>query len=371
MKRKIGFYLGTHGDWGGASRALLNFVAQLDREQFEPVVIVTQEGELSESLRQQGTPCIARPARPKGTGKVEFARMLLSNLRFFRQQRFDVISVNYGSLGWTSPELLTAHWTGVPVVTHFHIIEQTTSPFLKYSKRAVVVSNYIGERTDTGQVPVEVVHNISNVEKFGHGRDIRDEFGFADGDPVVTFVGQIKKIKGIDYFLTMAERSQRDNVKFLIAGEIRDPDPAFKDQFLQRVESLPNVTYLGYRTDPENIYATSSILVMPSLWPEPCAMVLFEAAAARKPLVCAATGGTPEIIRDGETGFLFPPDSVDTMIEQVDALLADPQRGIAVGERARQIAEQEYTHRQVERLENIYKKLSPGGPSHQRRAVPA
>jgi len=46
MRVAIGFFLGTHEDWGGASRALLNFVRKIDRTRFRPIVLVTKRGPL-------------------------------------------------------------------------------------------------------------------------------------------------------------------------------------------------------------------------------------------------------------------------------------------------------------------------------------
>jgi glycosyltransferase involved in cell wall biosynthesis len=66
---------------------------------------------------------------------------------------------------------------------------------------------------------------------------------------------------------------------------------------------------LGFRDDAEILYCTADIMVMPSQWEKPCAMILFEAATAGKPLVATSTGGTPEILRHGETG--YPVDRSD------------------------------------------------------------
>ena len=54
MKIRIGYFIGTHQDWGGASRALLNFVRRIDRNRFQPIVLVTKRGPLIDQLESDG-----------------------------------------------------------------------------------------------------------------------------------------------------------------------------------------------------------------------------------------------------------------------------------------------------------------------------
>jgi len=62
---------------------------------------------------------------------------------------------------------------------------------------------------------------------------------------------------------------------------------------------------------------------------EPFGMVILEAAALARPVVASGVGGIPEIIRDGHSGVLVPPDDVDALAEALRSLLADPERSAA------------------------------------------
>ncbi len=76
------------------------------------------------------------------------------------------------------------------------------------------------------------------------------------------------------------------------------------------------------------------VYVNPALM-EGFGIALLEAMAMRKPVVATATGGIPEIVRDGETGVLVPPGDADALARAVVNLLADPPRRVAFGQAGR------------------------------------
>ena len=96
-------------------------------------------------------------------------------------------------------------------------------------------------------------------------------------------------------------------VKYLIAGECRDPikfhGAYTEDELRSKIAGDGRIKYAGYRTDVENIYRSSDIIVMPSRWGEPFGLINIEAGAAGKPMVSTRDGGIPEIIRHGENRF--------------------------------------------------------------------
>jgi len=69
--------------------------------------------------------------------------------------------------------------------------------------------------------------------------------------------------------------------------------------------------------------------------------------ALAKPVVVSRVGGVPEIVQDGETGFLVPPQDPDSVAQAVLALMRDSNQAAAMGQRARQVIEQDFS---VQRL---------------------
>lgn len=95
--------------------------------------------------------------------------------------------------------------------------------------------------------------------------------------------------------------------------------------------------------DLPKLYMEADICVVPSIWPEPFGIVAVEGMAAGKPVIATEVGGLKTIVREGETGFLVPPLDSKSLKEKLEVLLNNPQLRIQMGNRARQIVEQEYT----------------------------
>jgi glycosyltransferase involved in cell wall biosynthesis len=90
------------------------------------------------------------------------------------------------------------------------------------------------------------------------------------------------------------------------------------------------MTLMGQQPDVAAIMAACDVFVMPSLG-EGVSNVLLEAMALGKPVVATRVGGTPELVRDGETGWLVPPRDPEALAAAVLGVLRDPALGARVG----------------------------------------
>ena len=96
--------------------------------------------------------------------------------------------------------------------------------------------------------------------------------------------------------------------------------------------------------------------VLPSIWPDNHPVSIAEAMASALPVVSTTLGGIPEMIRDGETGFLVPPGQPEALAERIQLLVDDPSLREALGARARDVAHEEYaTVLAMDRLEEVYR----------------
>jgi glycosyltransferase involved in cell wall biosynthesis len=113
------------------------------------------------------------------------------------------------------------------------------------------------------------------------------------------------------------------------------------------------IRYIDYVTQPENVYQTSDIIVMPSRWQEPLGLINLEAGACRKPVVATRVGGIPEAIDDGVTGYLVDPGDVEGLTRRVRQLMDNPEERIRMGEAGRLRVEREFTTKPVIEFENL------------------
>jgi len=95
----------------------------------------------------------------------------------------------------------------------------------------------------------------------------------------------------------------------------------------------------GMLTLPEvkQVLSASTVFVCPSVY-EPLGIVNLEAMACGTAVVASKTGGIPEVVADGETGLLVPPDEPEALAESINTLTRDPDRAKAMGTAGRERA---------------------------------
>jgi glycogen synthase len=100
---------------------------------------------------------------------------------------------------------------------------------------------------------------------------------------------------------------------------------------------------------------TASIVLVPSIWEEAFGLVALQAAQMGRPVIASHTGGLPEIVREGETGLLVPPDDPPALADALARLITDPARMAAMGHEALLHAQRDFDFgRFVDAYENAY-----------------
>ena len=130
------------------------------------------------------------------------------------------------------------------------------------------------------------------------------------------------------------------------------------------------VHLLGWRRDVESVYAAMDIFLLTSLW-EGLPRSVLQARASGLPVVATAVDGTPEAVRDGDTGFLVEAHDVEGAAERVLRLLDDPELRRRMGEAARLEMEEFRIQSMVERQDELYRRLAGPDRGTEPAAVPA
>lgn len=361
--RKICYFAGTAGNWGGASRVLFTNLGLLDRSRYAPVVLLSGPGPAEALLREMDIPHLVwgpltEPGRP-----WRYLRALARTWLWLKRQRIELIHMNRAN-DWRPAELLAARLARVPVVVHFHTVNQDRAPACRGASAIAAVSRYVAQHSDTQGVPARVIHNAVQLERFSAGRNLRPDLGIAPDQVVVSFVGQIREIKGVADFIAMARQVPGEGVRFLIAGQCRDKrsigDAYSEDELRALMADEPRIRYCGYLERVEDIYRSSDILVVPSRWQEPFGLICIEAGAAGLPVVATRQGGLPEVIADGETGLLVDAGDVADLARQVRRLVDDTELRARLGQAARLRVEREFTAKPVRALEDLYESVLSG-----------
>jgi len=148
-------------------------------------------------------------------------------------------------------------------------------------------------------------------------------------EPYLLYFGDVTEDKGV-WELAEAHRMLDDPPPLVLIGRC----------YIDELASRPGVHVMGTWPHELAIEALRRSLfsVAPSLWPEPFGLVALEAAAAGKPIVATATGGLRDIVIDGETGLLVPPEDREALAAALQKLISDAGLRERLGAGAKQQA---------------------------------
>lgn len=216
---------------------------------------------------------------------------------------------------------------------------------------AAVVAVSEGMRADVlatyPAIPADRVHVIRNgIDTSEYApdpdTDVLVRYGVDPGRPCVIFVGRITRQKGLPVLLQAAALLDPSAQLVLCAGQ---PDTAeLATEVAELVTALRSartgVIWLPEMlAKPEVIQLLShaTVFACPSLY-EPLGIVNLEAMACGAAVVASRVGGIPEVVTDGETGLLVPPDDPVALADALNLLLRDPGRAETMGRRGRECA---------------------------------
>jgi glycosyltransferase involved in cell wall biosynthesis len=162
--------------------------------------------------------------------------------------------------------------------------------------------------------------------------------------PYILAVGRLVETKGIEVLIRSAGmlHQQLRNVRVAVVGD--GPLRGQLEELAQKLNIAAFVTFLG-SVDPAavpQLMRESCFVVVPSQR-EAFGMVCLEAMVSSKAVVGSRVGGIPEIVVDGETGILVPPDNPAALASAIDLLLQDPPQAEAMGRRGRERALRAFT----------------------------
>jgi glycosyltransferase involved in cell wall biosynthesis len=182
---------------------------------------------------------------------------------------------------------------------------------------------------------------------------VRRALDLPEDAPLVGAIGRLNTQKGHRYLLEAAPSivSAHPRVHFLIAGD-GDLLPSLREQ--ARALGLGDrVRFAGHRTDVPDLLGAIDLLAIPSLY-EGTPLALFEAMAAGKAIVSSAVDGCAEVIEDGRTGLLVPPQDPAALAHAISRLLADEPLRLELSAAARAASARYDVAAGVAQMQDLY-----------------
>ena len=235
----------------------------------------------------------------------------------------------------------------------------------EFTDAVTIMSNHLAsqlaDRRIASRSHTFVIPNAVDVERFDTGicrSRIPQDLGVTDTQFLWLAAGRLTPAKDypnlIRAFSVLAQR--RADTQLAIAGE-----GPLRDDLSRQINDLglsDHVRLLGLRDDMPDLYRASDALVLSSAW-EGMPNVVLEAMASATPIVATAVGAVPELVTDGESGFVVPPGDhialADAMERMMDLSNEDRQ---ALGEAGYDKVRSEFSlDRVIDKWEDLFNRL--------------
>ena len=336
----------------GSTMSLATLLRRLDRDRFEPHVVVArdeQEAYLRDAVgaelrltriasRRRPQPLAARLGRVGALLDLVADTLPYANAlrRFTTRHRIRLIHQNNG---FDVAALVASRWTGVPLVAYQRGPEWDSR---LVRRLAPLITRYIANSQATREnllglgIPPDrvcVVYPPVDLDTFDADRPpaarlTRATLGIPPAAPCVGIVGQLQEWKGHKVFIRAFARVLRvlPEAWACVVGA----PPAGGEAYARELHDLARelgvssrLVFPGFIADVPSILQLLDVVVHASVEPEPFGRVIAEAMAMRRPVIASDEGGPREIIEHGRTGLLFPQGNEAALADCVVSLLRD------------------------------------------------
>lgn len=200
-----------------------------------------------------------------------------------------------------------------------------------------------------------VLFNATDVEIFKPYGEVAEAnvqtlLNLPKATPLILYVGRLTQDKGVDVLIQAFQHvvQVHPQAKLVIAGSSFF-DGAAKTAYQKSLQQLAtpiasNIIFTGFipHQQLKYLYAAAHAVVLPSVWQDPCPLVVLESMASGTCIVASKVGGVPEVVEHGVTGVLVNPKSVDELAVAIIDLLQHPHKAQQMAIAARHKVENGY-----------------------------
>lgn len=345
------------GPQAGTEGQLLHLIEHLDRCRYEPAMTVLRP---SAYLDQHAFPC---PVTNLGINKVASLRSMVKFLRYvlhLRQANYRIVHCFFNDVSMIAPPLC---WLfRIPVLVSRRdlgfwytpvklAVLRLVAPFVhRYITNSLAVQREVQARERVPERKISVIYNgylpASDLEQTGRAALA----GWPQDARVIGIVANLRPIKCIDTIIeALALMSDRypSACLIIVGGDSSSPCGGSMRGELERLVGQlhlrERVFFTGQVPDPRPLISRFDVAVLCSE-SEGLSNALIEYMQAGRPIVCTETGGNPELVQHGRSGFLVPVRDARALADRIVQLLADGRLARQVGETAQDTVRHKFSH---------------------------
>jgi glycosyltransferase involved in cell wall biosynthesis len=339
-------------NWSGYEQGVYELLIRWNRPP-TPIVYLTEEGILGEKLREHDVPIRVLPwdvhkqnstKRERGylgiRGTLQYAIRLSQD---FKRDQIECVHADMNKLYTTLCGSIAAKWAHLPLI--WYVEKSVAAPYRKRMTTILIRSliRYIPDgimvnslsTLSSLKLPLKRMNRVQLIYPAYPG--LYGRMVGCSPDPsyiTILLVGRLAEWKGQHMLLAAAGAFLPDRkVRFWLTGTEQDEESIYREMLESQIRSLglTNITLLGEVEHLQSIIHQADILLYTNVSPEPLNQVILQAMAAGIPLIASNIGGQNEVIRDGETGLLFPPGDIGALRRTIRWMINHPEEREEMG----------------------------------------
>lgn len=349
--------------WGGQEIRVLTEARGVARLGHDVRLAAPAESRIFREAPRFGVRAAALPIGRKGLRGIAAMRSLLAG------GRFDVVNTHSSTDTWLAALACAALPDAPPIVRTRHISapmpRNAATRWLYRRATARIVTT--GERLraqvmEEARVDADRVVSIPTGIDLGHfvpgeRNAARDAIGIAHDAPVVGIVATLRSWKGHRHLLEAFAAMARTDSMLVVVGD--GPQRETLEAQAAALGIAPRVRFCGNQADVAPWLQAFDVFCLPSYANEGVPQALMQAMACGLAVVTTPVGSILEIVQDGATGLIVPPEDPSRLRAAIESLLDDAAPRAALGARARETAVDRFGEdRMVSRMVEVFRQAA-------------
>lgn len=291
-----------------------------------------------------------------------------------KYEKLDLLHVHYAiphaSAALMAKSILASQKIHIPFITTLHGTDITLVgrdpsflPVIKYSLENSDEITSVSEslKRDTEMIfalrkEIKVIPNFINLKEYKiKGDNCQRSRYAAEGEKILIHVSNFRKVKRVDDVLRVFNKVRKQlPCKLILVGD--GPERASIEKLCRELDTCSDIVSLGKIADPKEVLSISDLFILPSET-ESFGLAALEAMAMGLPVISSNTGGLPELVENGKSGYLCNVGDVDSMAMRSLEILSDEINMKAFKARALQRAAEFDISRILPLYERLYQEV--------------
>ena len=334
MKKIKILYIHHSNALAGAPRSLAFLINNLDKDKYEPYVLVGQDPERCNKLFGDAG---AKVIYLKGLGAWHGStvsgisiKKIIRNLiyrfstyfitkKIYNKIKPDIVHLNSTCL-FMCAKAIRRYDKNIPIICHVreplldgfwgNILRKNNN---KYVSRYIAIDSYDARTIDTKK-KMDIIYNFVDLKKYNSkikSQVLRTELNINKNDTICLYLARVSKENGTLELINVAKKilEKRCDIHFCIIG-LKNRKNKYEKKVVQLSKKYRNIHVLSFRSDVAEVISSADINIVPFIEPH-FARSIIETSAMRKVSIGSNVGGVNELIKENVTGYLFNKDFSD------------------------------------------------------------